>query len=104
MTTLIKPRGGADKELDRLMDNLEVILEDVLTRAVISGRLVEDVVVTTGQANTVNHRLGRKLRGWVVVRKSADANVWDEQATNELQSKELVLQSDATVTVSLWVF
>lgn len=68
------------------------------------GRLIKSVSITAGSAARVDHKLGKAPAGWLVVGKSAEATVWDEQAANGTPARTLVLQASANVTVNLWVF
>lgn len=88
-----------DKDLVSLQNALARIFLDLLGLEILNGRLIEDVVVTTSTV-TVDHGLNRVLKGWIVVKKNADRRVWQTSIT----STQLVLDSSATVTVSLWVF
>lgn len=65
------------------------------------GRLIEDVDLTT-TAVDVEHGLGRTVRGFIIVNKDANADVWRTDSSNE--SKFIKLDASGTVTVSLWVF
>lgn len=78
-------------------------LDPVIANPLVQGRLIKDVALITG-STTINHRLGRKLQGYMVVLQSASASIYDSQATNTMSDKTLVLVSDTPVTVSLWVF
>jgi len=93
-----------DQELNRVQQNMAEALRPVLTAAVLDGRLVEDVALATGQDNVVNHGLGRAVRGWLVVRQNAQADLWDTQASNAVPGRTLLMRTSATVTVTLWVF
>ncbi len=62
-------------------------------------------------SRAVPHGLGRPYRGWIVVRKSAAADVYEayKPGAHELRgdldpSKVVVLLASLPVTVSLWVF
>lgn len=89
-----------DTSVNHLQDAVAPIFDSLQAKELIKGRLIKDVIVTTSTV-TINHGLGRQLIGWHIVRKNADANVWEDSAPTTTQ---LVLDSDATVTVSLWVF
>lgn len=65
--------------------------------------ILKDVLLSAG-VNTINHKLGRKLQGWRIVRKRAAAEIYDDQDTNQLATLTLVLVSDARVVVDLEVF
>ena len=94
----------ADRLGDELAQAIFAVL-DPLVRLVppIHGRLVSSVVLSTTPVN-VEHKLSRPLLGWIVVRKNADARVWEDQATTVDGAKFLRLDASAAVTVTLWVF
>lgn len=94
----------SDPDLRAVQDNVAAVVRDIGGRALLDGLLLDGVEVTTGAPVTVNHGLGRDLIGWVVVRKSATADVWDSQSTNRMPARSLVLNSSANVTLSIWVF
>ena len=78
-------------------------LNPVLNCPLIAGRLISQVALVNG-VTVVNHKLGRKLVGWLVTGISGSANIYDNQATNQMPELTLSLTSNAAVTVSLWVF
>lgn len=61
-----------------------------------------DVPLSAALWNSIPHRLKRELRGFLVVWRSANANVWAQPSTNP--SNELILSCSADVTVRLVVF
>ena len=79
------------------------ILNPVINQPLISGRLVTNVSLSIGM-NQVNHGLGRKLQGWIVVGLNAPAQIYDAQAQNQMPQLTLTLISDANCIASLWVF
>lgn len=93
-----------NRELNRVQDYLGEIFEQILLSEVINGVLLKNIDLTTGQANNVEHKLNRAPLGWTVIRKRADANIWDAQDDNVLKTKTIDLRCDADVTVDLWVF
>lgn len=87
-------------QLTRLREAVEELSTDIL-----DGRLVEGVsLLSASSPNVVPHKLGRELRGYVVVLKSADARIWDEQAANTRPSSELHLRTSADCTATIWCF
>jgi hypothetical protein len=60
--------------------------------------LTDVIITTTGL--TVPHSLGRTPRGWIVVDKNADANIWRTAWT----STTISLDSSATVTATILLF
>ncbi len=61
-----------------------------------------DIVLSTGQANSIKHGLGYLPSGWRIIRINGNANVWEPDSTRT--KTELVLRSSATVTVDIEVF
>jgi len=78
-------------------------LQPLLRNPITNGIILEKVALLVG-SNTIQHKLDRKLQGWVLVRKGAAADVYDTQDTNTTPDRTLVLVSDAVVTVNIYVF
>lgn len=88
---------------EQLMPKWAAILNPVIACPIINGLLLEDISLETG-ANVINHKLGRKLIGWIIVRQNADASIYDMQEFNQMPQLTLNLTSSADCNVSLWVF
>lgn len=78
-------------------------LNPILTNPLVAGELLTGVALSSG-ANVVNHKLGRKLQGWVLTRVRANATVYDTQDLNARSQLTLLLTSSAAVIVDLYVF
>lgn len=78
-------------------------LDPLLVCPLTKGQLLQGIELSIG-ANSVNHKLGRKLIGWFVVGIDGVAAIYDTQASNQMPQFTLQLVSDAEVTVNLWVF
>ena len=89
--------------LDQMQSTWSTILSQTLTCPLIRGNLLSDVALVSG-SNIINHKLNRKLTGWILVRIGAAAVIYDTQDTNQMPDKTLSLVSDADATVSIWVF
>ena len=93
-----------DPELRMMQDRWKSALDPVLAMPIAGGLILQNVTLASG-SNTVNHLLGRKLRGWFPVRwHGAWQQIYDNQDTNNFQDKVLVLVSGGAVTVDLMVF
>lgn len=100
-----KRHESGDYNIQKVQDALESALKSIEADSpIIPGRLINDVALTSGTASTISHGLGRKLRGYIVVLRNANATVWDDQATNTNSTRTLILNASANVTISLWVF
>lgn len=93
---------ASDDVLNRIQDRVKVVTDALANSEVVDGRLL-DVSLVNGSFTPVSHGLQRPPLGYVVVRRSANAVVWDQGATADASSL-LWLQSSAAVTVTLWVF
>lgn len=78
-------------------------LDPVISNELLQGQLLMNQSLVVG-TNTINHGLGRKLVGYFIVGQTAQASIWDSQATNQMPQLTLVLNSTAVTTVNLWVF
>lgn len=93
----------ADYELNAVQNNTAAILNLLTTNTLADALLVEDQDLILGDTD-IDHQLGRKLVGWIVVRRSAAVDIFDKQGTNTLQDRTLILNSSGAATVSLIVF
>jgi len=93
-----------NREINQLQDNIIGLMNPVLkTNPELFGNFLTGVALKTGQVNMVNTGLAGKLQGWVVIRKRAQSDIWDNQDTNNNQAT-LALRCSANVTVDLWVW
>lgn len=94
------------KQVEPLVDRFNETIEV----PILQGRLLENVSITENQTNRVRHGLGRKLRGWIVVRQTVEEIFFsDLQDSNGREDEELWLvpktaSGSAKSKISLWVF
>lgn len=93
----------SDLTLTLLQSNWATLLNPLLDLPITQGQILEKVQLAVG-ANTINHKLGRKLIGWWIVRQRSAATVYDLQDTNPTPAVNLKLQSSASVLVDIYVF
>lgn len=68
MTLVDYERHASDlAELEPLQDRVEDFADQLVRQPHLDGSLLEDIAVTTG-LNTIEHKLGRGIRGWWVAR------------------------------------
>lgn len=75
--------------------SLNPMLQNPLTNGIII-----DVILISG-ANIINHRLGRKPQGYIIIDQDASASFYRLAPFNDLT---LALNSSANVNVSLYIF
>ncbi len=92
-----------DRTVNQLQDNIAASLQPFLLNPLLNGSFLNDVVLVTG-SNTINHKLGRNLVGWMITRRNGVATVYDTQSTNALPDKTLLLTASAGLTCTIYVF
>lgn len=99
----IKKLGSPSAELNRSQEYVQRAVGGIISSEILDGILLTNISLTTG-LNEVSHKLGRKIRGWIVVRKRANVDIWDEQDSNKKPGLTLRLQASGAVVADLWVF
>jgi hypothetical protein len=89
--------------LSQTQNTWATALDPIINFAPNRGLLLSNIALASG-ANVVNHKLGRKLQGWIPVRVRASATLYDTQDTNQMPQLTLNLTASAAVVVDLWVF
>jgi hypothetical protein len=92
-----------DLTLNLIQDKWTSELNPLLNKATSQSIVLKSITLSSGQ-NEVNHRLGRTLQGWKLVRQRGPANIYDLQDQNQSPKLTLSLVSSATVIVDLEVF
>lgn len=102
--TNLKKVGVESAELQKVQQNVENALDPIIKKVIVDGVHLIKVCLEPGVSNEVKHGLGRAPLGWIVVRKRADARIWDVHDHNRNPSKTLSIACSHAVTVDLWVF
>ena len=97
----VKALNTDNDVLNRVQDNLIQAIEP-LTRAPMSNGVFITGTALTAGGNTINHGLGRKPLGYVVVSTTTASYFSDNIPT--ANSTSFDLGSTAATTVNLWVF
>ncbi len=92
-----------DRVVSMLQTRWSALISPFLESKVIQGQQLNDITLVSGD-NTINHKLSRKLQGYMVVLKSAASDIYDKQATNTMTDKTLVLNASSPCVISLWVY
>ncbi len=89
--------------LDQMQTKWAAEIDPVLKNPATNPVLLKSVHLVNG-TTLVDHRLGKNLTGWMIVRIRAAATIYDTQDTNPHQDRTLRLVSNAAVVVDLLVF
>lgn len=98
------PQFQSDDRNFQLMQNAWAQRLNPLIRNPSLQSLILPQVALISGVNTINHRLGKKLTGWRIVRLRATAEIYDQQDDNQMPDLTLVLVSNAAVTVDIECF
>lgn len=96
-TPIVRPPAIRDREDQYQRDAREAIKQldaPGARKITVSGVLLGTTTVL------VNHQLGKKPVGWLVVSKNAQADIWSD-STQPTTSDKIPLKASATVTVDL---
>jgi len=84
-------------DLNKVQDNIQNFVNQINVS-------ITNGVIITAQVDTntaVNHLLGRKPKGWIVIDKAGNADVWRSGDTTD---KKIVLSASAPVNVGIYFF
>jgi hypothetical protein len=68
-----------------------------------NGVQIENVTLASGD-NTIYHGLKRPVVGYFILSQSAAATIYDKINSSSERKEKLILNSSASVVISLWVF
>ena len=94
--------GTSIKELQRIQTSLARIFNAIQAKEILDGRLISNVSLVSSSTNSIDHGLGKPIRGWIIVGKNANATVYS--SVSSTPNATLILNTTADVTISLWVF
>jgi hypothetical protein len=92
-----------DRVVNQLQDNIANFIEPMANNVLLPGIILTKVTLAA-TSNTIQHKLGRLLQGWFIVRQRASASIYDTQDTNPTPTTTLRLTSSTVVTVDIYVF
>lgn len=100
----IRPISTGDTAVDKALDAIRDVV--ALRSDLFEGRLIEDVQLTSGITSRVPHKLGRKLKGYVIVRcNTASVTFSDSQNSATEPDKYLHIRpTGGSPLVSILVF
>lgn len=88
-----------DFEISQVQTNTANTLNILIKVPMNDGTLLEDQVITTSDT-PLNHGLGRRPVGYLIVTKNAAEDVYQTAMTENF----LTLKATGSVTVNVWVF
>ena len=101
---IIPPDFPMARVFNNAQDHLEEVINPITDSQIIDGVILEDIALNSSTFTTIEHKLGRKPRGYLVIRKSAAQTVYEEAGDYDNRKLFIKLRASGTVTVNLWVF
>lgn len=92
-----------DKNLVMMQNQWTSQLNPLLDNALTQGIFLSNVQLFAGD-NSIDHKLGHILRGWIITRKRGPGDIYDKQAANPMPSLRLNLNASVDVNVDVYVF
>lgn len=93
-----------DRVQNQIQDNVQFALVPIQQCPVIDGILLQNIDLING-TNIIDHKLGRKLIGWFLVRiNNSIISLYDTQDTNPNPEQTLNLVINGNAQVSIYVF
>ncbi len=90
-------------QLPQMQNTWATQLDPVISKPWNQGILIQNISLVSG-VNVINHRLGRKLVGWIPTRVRAQETLSDQQDTNPTPELTLLIESSGTIVIDLIVF
>ena len=87
---------------DLMNPKLAAEVNPLLANPFVNGHTIS-VVMKSGD-NVINHGLGNKLQGWIVVGNNAATTFYDKQASNQKPELNLILNASGACSIVLYVF
>ena len=102
----IKPldeQKTGNQDLELMMQDVKKFVQPLEDNPLLDGRLIEDIEFVGITTTTINHGLGRKPIGWIIVDKAGAGNIFRGVVMTD---KLLTLANSIAVTciISVWVF
>lgn len=94
---------NTDRDFQLLQSSWSSVLNPILQKEILNSLILKNISLVSGN-NTINHRLGRTLQGWIIVRQRSSASFYDVQDSNLTPDLTLVLHSSGSVSIDLLVF
>jgi len=91
----------ADSVLQRFIGSVVERINLISDVPFLDGIYHRNISLVTG-TNQINHRLGRLYLGYIILRKTASADIYESGTVDK--SKVISVYSTGNVTIDLWVF
>lgn len=102
MINAFKKFKSQTPDLDKVQENVDNVVKQLQVIELLGAIELREVELKTGQDNNIEHKLNRKINNFIVCRKNANADVWEEETL--FPSKFLNLHTTADCKVNLIIY
>ena len=102
MVNQFSPRLTKDISSNQNFKDIETLVIQIIRGKLLQNVFVEGVQLGTS-VSTVSHTLNRRPQGWFIVRKDANADVWEPRESAS-PTKVINLQASSPVNVDIIFF
>lgn len=96
--------SGNMREWSEQFKEFSILNGHVLKYKDSNGKQTTEIPLST-TAKVIPHGLGRVPTGWIIIKKNANAVIYDDSTGVDIDKKSFIrLTASASVTVSIWVF
>ena len=92
-----------DNDLNRLQANCNSAFNYLFNNILKDITLLENVQLTVND-NMIETKLGKPVKGWIIVRNNAVSDIYEKEVSSNLADKFLLLNSSAGCIVSILLF
>lgn len=93
-----------ETHLRRLRELIDEADRKLTAIEILDGHRLEDISIPATTDTAIPHKLGRKIKGYIVTNASTGANIRRTTVTGEDTSKQFTLYASIAVVVDIWVF
>ena len=101
---MIPPDFPMARVFNTAQDHVESVINPILASVIIDGVILEDIDLVSTGFTSIEHKLGRKPRGYLVIRRSSAQTVYEDAGDYDNRKLFMKLRASGSVTVNLWVF
>lgn len=88
----------------RLQDSIAQSFSQLEKLPQLDSVIVKNVTLSAAIDNLVEHKLGREIVGWQIIRQNANAVVYESSTVNTTPSAFVILRTSAACTVTILFF
>ena len=94
-----------DRQVQEMNNNVSRTFNSIYGNPLLGTlNIVNNITFVSGVAQTVNHKLGKRVTGFIVTNSNAPVNVYQPTGPNPSATTSIILESNANATVSILFF